>query len=132
MMAAAALFALAAGSTGLAELPDPKSPLKLTHKRYTDAKGNTLELRFDDKGVKAKATDTQGKDLGVVEFPLKDVTVCVPQAGATIPAGTEAPKPLCQPLAFVTEGAVVKMGTATCTCYVISGTLYCYGDTCHH
>jgi hypothetical protein len=135
MLAGAALFALVAGSTAVAELPDSEGPLRLTEKRYVDGKGNTLVLRFDGpkkgKGVKAKATDKDGKPLDVLEMPLKDLTVCVPKAGATTPAATETAKPLCQPLAFVTDGAVIKMGTATCTCQVIGGYVYCYGDTCH-
>lgn len=136
MIAGVALFTLAAAPTtptSAGELPDPKSPVRLTEKRYTDDAGRTLVVRFGgtqkNKPVKVQATDKQGKPLEVLEIPLKDMTVCMPQAGGA--AKTEGAKPVCQPLAFVTDGAVMKMGTATCTCYVIGGYNYCYGDTCH-
>jgi hypothetical protein len=142
MIAGAALLVLAAGCApratspaSLGELPDAKSPLRLTEKRYTDDAGRTLELRFDGaekgKAVQAKATDKEGKPLDVVEIPLKDVTVCLPKRGASSAAGAEAAKPLCQPAASMSDGSVMKLGTATCTCYVIGGKLYCFGDTCH-
>ena len=132
MIAGAALLALAAGSTALAELPTAQDPLKLTEKRFTDGKGNTLVLNFGEgkRGVNAKATDKQGTPIEVVEISLKDMSVCVPKAGV-VAAGTAAAKPLCQPLAFVSDGATVKMGSASCTCQVYGGYLYCYGDTCH-
>jgi hypothetical protein len=31
----------------------------------------------------------------------------------------------------VSDETFFKMGTASCTCYVIGGILHCYGDTCH-
>jgi hypothetical protein len=135
MFAGAALFVLAAVPTAFAEPSEAKGPLKVTEKKFTDDAGNTLEVRFDDsqaKGVKVKATDKQGKPLAVVEIPLKDMTVCLPpsKGAASGAAAAEPAKPLCQPLTFVTEGAFLKMGTATCRCQVYSGYVYCYGDTC--
>ncbi len=134
MIAGAALCALVVGSTTLAEVPDANGPLRLTEKRYTDDAGRTLVLRFGGaekgKAVQAQATDKQGKALEVVEIPVKDVTVCLPKAGASSAAGAQGGKGPCQPMVFVTDGASIKMGTATCTCQVYNGYLYCYGSTC--
>ena len=138
MIAGLALLTLAAGPTSPAavgELPDAKSPVWLTEKRYTDDAGRTLVLRFEGtekgKAFHVQATDKEGKPLEVVKLPVKDITVCLPKARASSIVKAEAAKPLCQPLAFVTDGAFLKMGTATCTCQVYSGYVYCYGDTCH-
>jgi len=139
--AALFVFALAVGCAPRATSPsspgtlyEAQGPVRVAERRYTDDEGNTMTLRFDgaEKGrsVQAQATDRDGKPLAVVEIPMKELTVCLPRAGASSAAGSE-PKPLCQPLVFVTDGAFVKMGTATCTCTVIGGILYCYGSTCH-
>lgn len=134
--AGAVLIALAAACAprtvspaAVAEVPDAKGPVKLTQKQYADQEGNTLTLRFDagtGQVTSAAATDKNGNPREVVKLQLKDVSVCIPKT----PGAPEA-KQLCQPVEFMTDGAVLKIGTTTCTCYSYGGTWYCYGDTCH-
>jgi hypothetical protein len=136
MLAGAVLLAvLAGGAPRLAVGDEAKGPVKLTEKRYTDDAGRTLVLSFGgaekERSVKAQATDSKGKPIEVRELPVKDLTVCLPKAATSTTGKADAAKPSCQPLAGVTEGAFLKMGTATCTCYVYSGILYCFGDTCY-
>lgn len=134
MIAGAMLLAVAAGcapraTTRTGALLEAKGPFKVTQKQFTDDGGTTLTLQFDastGEVVSATATDRQRAKVDVHEIKRSDVTVCVPRGAG---AGQADPK-LCQPLAFLTDGAFVKMGTATCTCYVYAGRLYCYGDTC--
>jgi hypothetical protein len=131
MIAGAAVFALVTGAGPESVTPpvaggEAKS-VKSSQKQVTDHEGNQLILDLDDAGkvVKAEAKDRQGKPLQAGEIKMKDMQVCIPRT-----AGAKDAKPLCQTLAYVTDGSFFKMGTASCTCYVVGGTLICYGTTC--
>jgi hypothetical protein len=130
MIAGVALIALTMGTGQAAETPatgggaEAKAAPKQTDKELTDHEGNTLTLTLDDAGKVAKtsAKNKQGKVLDVVEHKMQDLSVCIAR---------KAKKPLCQPLQSMSDAASFRFGTATCTCQVYSGYLYCYGDTCH-
>lgn len=126
MVAGAALFTILTGTSFAQGAAAPSEPTaKANHKEFTDGEGNTLGVDLDDAGkvVKATAKNRKQEPLAVAPIPLKDFSVCIPKA--------KSKKALCQPLAFITDGAFFKMGTATCSCYVVGGTPYCYGNTCH-
>lgn len=126
-IAGAAAFALATGAgPDAVKTPPTGTEAKATGttaRQVTDHEGNELTLELDDSGkvVKAHAKDSKGRPLKVVRIRMQDMKVCIPRTA----------RPRCQPLAFVSDGAFFKMGTASCTCYVIGGIPYCYGDTCH-
>lgn len=128
-MIAAALFILTTGTSFAQSTAAPAAPAapgatKGSQKDYADHEGNKLRVDFDDAGKVVKATAKAGdRELPVVQIPMKDLSVCIPKANSK--------KPLCQPLAFMPDGAFFKMGAASCTCYKIGPTLYCYGNTCH-
>jgi hypothetical protein len=132
MIAGAAVFALVTGAGPESVTPPvagaESKTAKSSQKQVTDHEGNQLTLDLDDAGkvTKAEAKDRQGKPLKAGEIKMKDMEVCIPRT-----ASAKDAKPLCQTLAYVTDGAFFKMGTASCTCYVYLGTLYCYGNTCH-
>lgn len=131
MIAGAAVFALTTGTGRAADTAAPsgggaetKAAPKQTDKVLTDHEGNELTLTLDDAGKVTKTAAKAKKDgaaLPVVEHSMKDFTLCMAR---------KAKKPLCQPLQSMSDGASFRMGTATCTCRVYSGYLYCYGTTC--
>lgn len=124
MIAGAVVLALAAGAgpASAADAAAAKAPGKATRKERADHEGNKVSLDVDDAGkvVKAAAKNRDGKPIDIVEINVKDLWACVPQGEAK----------LCQPLAFLSDDAFIKMGSASCTCYVFGATLWCYGSTC--
>lgn len=128
MIAVAALFALTAGTSLAAEsagAPAAPPAAKGSHKDFTDRDGNQLAVDLDDAGkvVKAAAKNKKGELLEVVQIPMKNFSVCIPKA--------KSKTPRCQPLTFLTDGAFLKMGNASCWCGNVGGIPVCYGDTCH-
>ncbi len=128
-IAVAVLFACAAAAcaspgaqrrAGLPEAPDARKLVTLTEKQYTDEQGHTLVIRDDGSGKpRVQAFDAKRNPLVIVEIPLADAQFCSAKA-----------KEKCQPMTFVSDGSVMKMGDASCTCYWIGGIAYCYGTTC--
>lgn len=139
--AAAAVMALATGARAAPTTtapaggagPNAKAQTQRAHKDLDDQEGNRLSFDVDDAGkasnVKAKRRD--GTVLDVVELKPGDLTVCVPKAAGPSGAAAKKGATLCQTLEFVKEDAFFKMGSASCTCRMFGGTLYCYGTTCH-
>lgn len=131
LIAGAAVLALSTGAGPEQATPPAaaaeSNAARSTHKQVTDHEGTEVTLDLDDAGnvVKGEAKRRDGKVFKVDRIQMKDMKVCIPRAGKA------KAKPLCQTLAFVSDATFFKMGTASCTCYVVSGKPYCYGDTCH-
>ena len=110
----------AQGGAGIADVPEARKLVRLTEKQYTDEVGRRLVVRDDGSGKeRVQALDEKGQPLEIVEVPLSEQQFCSAKA-----------KQQCQPVTFVSDGAFMKMGGASCYCYWIGGTAYCYGSTC--
>lgn len=93
-------------------------------RRFTDHVGNKLAVELDAAGKVVAAAWRDGNtnaELKTYQVKLEDLFVC-----GSRPGGTQ----MCQPFTYMAEGSVFKMGSASCTCRVFSGILYCYGNTC--
>lgn len=58
---------------------------------------------------------------------MREALLCLPRPGAAN-TGSDPSQMDCQPVTDVQDGTI---HTATCSCYVVGGTPYCYGNTCH-
>lgn len=116
----------ATAPAGVSTLRGGGGPVVVKEKRLTDGDGNMLTVHLDEsEATRAKplvVVDKNGSPIPVRDFALKDATVCLPKA--------DAGKPLCQPVDSMTEGTFFKIGTSSCTCYIVFQTLKCYGTTC--
>jgi hypothetical protein len=122
-IAAVALLAAAGDSS-------PRSaPIKKVEvtERHRDAKGTELVVTTDEQGkVSAKAFDANGNPVEVKELPLESrALVCLPKQGKSEVLADD-----CQVLNYLSDGSIMKVGTASCVCYVCGGTGYCFGSTC--
>jgi ABC-type nitrate/sulfonate/bicarbonate transport system substrate-binding protein len=118
--AAGCASAGARGPGGLADVPDARKLVRLSEKHYMDDQGRKVVVREDATGKQVvQAFDAHDKPLEIVEVPLSEIQLCPAKA-----------KPACQPATFVSDGVFIKMGAASCYCYVYNNIPYCYGDTC--
>jgi hypothetical protein len=130
MIAGTGLFALMACTSLAAEsagTPAAPPAAKGSHRDFTDNEGNQLAVDLDNTGnvVNATAKNKKGEALEVVLIPMKNMSVCIPKS----PAGSGGT--LCQPLVFLTDGAMFKMGYNSCWCGNLGGFPVCYGKDCH-
>lgn len=106
-------------------------PVTLTEKRFSDGAGNTVTIHLNGPATEAMViTGKDGQRLPLHEYDLAQVSVCLPRTGKPASTAPDAVKPLCQPMASMTQGAFLKLGTATCICGPVGQKLKCYGDTC--
>lgn len=135
MIAGAAVLALTTGAGPEAAAPaSPAAPggsaaaakpsQKRSEQKFKDHVGNHLTVEVDDAGKVTRAVWRDGKsnaDLETHQLKVEDLSVCSPRSGGN---------QLCQPLTYLSDGAVFRLGTGTCTCCKVLGTSYCYGSTC--
>ncbi len=109
-----------------------RAPILKTEERYRDDMGFELVLKADEKGnVRAEAFDPQGKPVEVVTKPIESVVLCWPKEGTNAGGAFDPASNQCQRVSFISDGAFIKVGSASCTCYPCGTTMVCYGSTCH-
>jgi hypothetical protein len=106
------------------------TPLRQTETRYVDDQERTLVVKYDADGTSHVSLEDPAKKSQLVPFKLGDYEVCKRADATQTPSEPRGESPRqCQPLTFVSEGALVKLGKKSCICRVMrDGEAKCYGE----
>jgi hypothetical protein len=112
-------------TTGTLELLGGKSPLQKLDGRLADEKGRLMILKRDATGnvsvqVEDPTEPNPERKARLYEYDVQSADKAQLQV-------CNASKTNCQPMTYLSEGSVTKLGTNTCTCCVINGRARCIG-----